>query len=393
MTSLATLTLKPRADKRAAQGHPWIYSNEIEMSPALTALTPGTPVEVQGPGGSLGLAFFNPRPLIAARLLGAVTDLSVKEIIGMRIDAALTLRERLFPEPFYRLVHAEGDSLPGLIIDRYGDVLVVQANVAGMDRNLEAIAAHLVARLNPAAIIARNDSPSRDLEGLTREVRLLHGTLSGPVEVLENGVRYRADVGEGQKTGWFYDHRQTRAHMAALTQGARVLDLYSHTGAFGILCAVQGAESVAAVDRSAPALALAKAAAEGAGVAERMSFHKGDAFAALEHFARTGTVFDAIIADPPAFVKSRKDLKSGIKGYRKLARLCAPVLAPGGVLLSASCSHLVDTESFRTQTVRGLADASRTGRILRSGGAGPDHPVHLHLPETAYLKTLTLHLD
>lgn len=363
------------------------------MTPALTALAPGTPVDVQGPGGSFGLALFNPRTLIAARLLGVPSDRPVEAVVGERIDAALALRERLFPDPFYRLVHAEGDGLPGLVIDRFGDVFAVQANVAGMDRMLDSLTRHLVHRFAPRAIVARNDSPSRELEGLVRDTRLLHGSLDGPVTVVENGVSYRADVGEGQKTGWFYDHRPSRAHMASLTPGARVLDLYCHTGAFGILCAAQGAESVAAVDRSAPALALAKSAADSAGLGERMHFHKGDAFAALEHFARTGAVFDAIIADPPAFVKSRKDLKSGIKGYRKLARLCAPVLAPGGLLLAASCSHLVDMESFRAQTVRGLAEAGRTGRILRSGTAGPDHPVHLHLPETSYLKALTVHVD
>ncbi len=393
MSGDITLPVKASAAKRLAAGHPWVFSNEIDMTPALKALEPGTPVRLEGAGGPLGTAYFNAHTLIAARRLATGEETDPAALIAERIGKALALRERLFDRPFYRLVHAEGDDLPGLVIDRYDDVLVVQANTAGIDRLLPDITACLVALLSPRAIIARNDSPNRALEGLERSVDLLHGGADGAVPVEENGCVYFADVMGGQKTGWFFDHRANRAHVASFAQGARVLDLYAHTGAFGLLCAAQGAQSVALIDRSAPALALAERAIEAAGVGAAVKTHKGDVFAALEHFTRTGETFDVVIADPPAFVKSRKDLKAGIKGYRKVARLCAPLIAPGGVLLAASCSHLVDRDAFWGQTVRGLSDGERRGHAIRFAGAGPDHPVHLHLPETDYLKAMTIILD
>ncbi len=382
------------AGKRAARGHPWVYSNEIDMTAAAKALAPGSLVSLEGDAGPLGTAIFNPHTLIAARLLASDVDTpGVTDWLAGRIRKALAWRDHLFDAPYYRLVHAEGDGLPGLVIDRYGDVLVVQANTAGMDRLLPKLIPVLIEHLAPKAIIGRNDSPARELEGLERRVDMLHGDLEGPVPVIENGMTYLADLREGQKTGWFYDHRDNRARVAGLGERARVLDLYSHTGGFGLLCALRGAVEVTCVDRSGPALALAEKAARDRGLGEHFAVHKGDIFAALEHYARTEENFDLVVADPPAFVKTRKDIKSGIKGYRKLARLCAPVIAPGGLFLAASCSHLVDMDAFRTQIARGLTEGGRSGRIVYAGGAGGDHPVHLHLPETAYLKALLISVD
>jgi 23S rRNA (cytosine1962-C5)-methyltransferase len=215
--------------------------------------------------------------------------------------------------------------------------------------------------------------------------------MPGPIELDENGARFMADLAGGQKTGWFYDQRDNRRFMASLAREARVLDVYSYSGGFGVLAAKQGAKAVTCIDRSRPALDAAREAARLNGVEGTVTFEKMEAFDALE--ARAGTTFDIVICDPPAFVKSRKELKSGAQGYRKLVRLAAPLVASGGFLFVASCSHLVDLPLFTEQVRRGLRDAGRSGRILLSSGAALDHPVHPSLPETAYLKALTLQLD
>ncbi len=393
MTALPEIAFKPGAEKRVLRGHPWVFSNEIEMSAGAKALAPGSPVHLTVKGEVLATALFNPHTLIAARIVGAGPVIVDHSFIGTQIEASLALRDRFFDRPFYRLIHAEGDGLPGLVVDRFGDVLAVQANSAGMDRLLPDLLEVLSLRLSPRAIVVRNDSPARETEGLERSVEVVRGTLDGAVTLEENGLRFLADLEGGQKTGWFYDHRENRAAVAALASGARVLDLYCHTGGFAIACAAAGAASVTGIDRAASAVSLATRSAALNGVEATAEFRKADAFAVLEHFQRAGEMFDIVIADPPAFVKSRKDLATGVKGYRKLARLAASLVTPGGLLLAASCSHLVSAEDLRAQTARGITEAGRSGRLLRTSGAGPDHPVHLHLAETAYLKALLIELD
>lgn len=380
---------------RLLRGHPWGFSNEIAMTADTKALPAGTVVRVETHAGEpVGLAHLNPHSLIALRLLdrdaGAAVDAGW---IAARLATALAWRERLFDAPYYRVVHAEADGLPGLIVDRYGDVVVVQANTAGMDRLEAAVVEAVRAVLAPAAIVLRNDSPVRKLEGLGEAVRLADGTLPDPALVAEGGALFPLDPLGGQKTGWFYDHRDNRAFVARLAQGARVLDLYTHIGGFGVQAAVAGAASVDLIDRAAPALSQAVRAAELSGVADRVSTRKADAFAALEHLVKTGERYDVVICDPPAFARSKKDVGPAAKAYRKLARMTAQITAPGGVLLLASCSHHMDAVSFAQQNARGLGDAGRSGRVLRSAGAGPDHPVHAHLPESAYLKAMVFALD
>jgi 23S rRNA (cytosine1962-C5)-methyltransferase len=241
--------------------------------------------------------------------------------------------------------------------------------------------------------VLRNDSSARTQEGLGEEVRVARGRLDGAVEVRENGARFEVDPLGGQKTGWFYDQRDNRRFMARLAKEARVLDLYCFVGGFAIEAAVAGAALATGIDRSEPALALAGRSAALNGVGERCRFRRGEAFAELEGLASAGERFDVVIADPPAFVKSKKDLGPGLRGYRKLARLAAAVVAPQGYLFLASCSHNVSPEDFWEATRRGLEDASRSARLLLSAGAAPDHPVHPHLPESAYLKALALAVD
>ncbi len=387
--------LQPGRHKRAAAGHPWVYSNEVTMDAAAKALPPGTLVDLRTAGGDrLGVASFNAHTLVSARILDRDGKRRVdREFFALRLEAAMTLRRRLYAEPYYRLVHAEADGLPGIVAGRYGEVLVLQLNTAGMTA-LEAECLDACdAVLAPGAIVLRNDSPARALEGLAPELRVAKGEIERPIALVENGARFLADPREGQKTGWFFDQRENRRFMAGLASGARVLDLYCYAGGFAVQAALGGAAAVLALDRSEPAMALAAASAELNGVGERCRFQRADAFDELARLAAAGERFDLVIADPPAFVKSKKELGPGLRGYRKLARLAASLVAPGGALFLASCSHNVEPPDFAEAVRRGLEDAGRGGRILLSAGAAPDHPVHPWLPESAYLKAQALVLD
>jgi 23S rRNA (cytosine1962-C5)-methyltransferase len=396
MAKYPSVLMRAGEDRRLRQGHPWAFSNEIQMEPATKAIAPGAPVILRAAGGeALGVATFNPHSLIAARLISGDSEARLdRGLIEDRLASALRLRTRLYAGvPCYRLVHAEADGLPGLVIDRYGGLLVVQANTAGMERLTDDIVAALDAVVTPDAILMKNDSPARQLEGLAVESHVAKGEVATTVDLQENGARFVCDPTGGQKTGWFFDQRDNRALVAGFAQGARMLDAYAYAGGFGVLAAVNGAAEVVLLDRSQPALDLAKQAAALNGVEARCRFVRAEIFDELARRGRDGERFDIVVCDPPAFVKSRKDLKPGAQGYRKLTRLAAPLVAPDGLLFIASCSHLVDPPLFADQVRRGLHDCGRTARVLRATGAGMDHPVHPSLPETAYLKGLLLALD
>jgi 23S rRNA (cytosine1962-C5)-methyltransferase len=389
------VSLLPGKQRRVEGGHPWVYSNEVRLDPAAKALPPGSLVTVTDAGGRrLGVACFNPHPLISLRMLDPDAGSAVDaDFLGRRIGRALAIRDRLFPEPYYRLVHAEADGLPGLIVDRYGDALVCQLNTAGMALLEADLLAALDAVLKPAVVVLRNDSPARTLEGLELETRVVRGSLAGPLKVRENGADFFADLSEGQKTGWFFDQRPNRAVVAGLARGLSVLDAYSFSGGFGIQAAVGGAAEVTLLDRSEAALVLAEKAARANGVESRCRFLRGEVFETLEAMAAEGRRFDMVLLDPPAFVKSKKDVAAGSRGYRKMTRLGAALVKPEGYLFAASCSHNMPLDLFAEAVRQGLSDAERRGRILHTGGAGPDHPVHPFLPESAYLKGQMLALD
>ena len=379
------VTLEAGRHKRVASGHPWVYSNEVRMDAATKALPAGSLVTLKAAEGrAIGVATFNPHTLVSARLLDRDAGRRIDaDFFIDRLERAVALRRRLYAAPYYRLIHAEADGLPGIVADRFGDVLVCQINTAGMAALEEDWLAACSTALAPSAIVLRNDSPARGMEGLGSEIRIARGVLDGPIEFIENGARLRADPLGGQKTGWFYDQRENRRFLAGLASGARVLDLYCFAGGFAIQAALGGADAIWAIDRSEAALELAQASAEMNGVAARCRFARGEAFAELARLAEGGERFDIVIADPPAFVKSKKDLGPGLRGYRKLARLAATLVAPGGILFIASCSHNVDPPTFAETVRQGLADSRRSGRILLNSGAAPDHPVHPFLPESA----------
>ncbi|HWD29154.1 MAG TPA: class I SAM-dependent rRNA methyltransferase [Rhizomicrobium sp.] len=387
-----TIRLKPKEGRRARAGAPWVFSNEIQMDGAAKMLAPGTVVNVLFDDGQpLGTGYFNPKSLIGVRLL----DRAVDTVIGTgffarKIERALALRDAVYARPFYRLAHAEGDGLPGLTLDRFGDTVVAQITTAGMEALIEPLLAALEKTIKPANVILRNDAPARSLEGLDEYVRAAKGE-AGRIAVEENGVRFLADLAGGQKTGWYYDQRDNHAFMAALATDKSVLDAYSYSGGFGIAAAKAGAKEVICVDSSAPALALAEESAAANGVAIKPV--KADVFEELERLAGAKETFDIVIADPPPFVRARKDLEPGAKAYRKLARLGCEVTAPGGMLFVASCSHNMPAERFASECAAGIARTGRRAALIRSAGAGPDHPVHPMLPETAYLKALVYALD
>lgn len=380
---------------RLRRGSPWVFSNEIEMTAEAKALPAGSLVTLIDAGDEkLGVATFNAHSLIAARVVDRDWQTTVdSRVVLDRLRRALDLRSRLFERPFYRLVHSEADGLPGLIVDRYGDVVAMQANTAGMERLTPVILAALDELLNPAAVVLRNDAPARGLEGLALEQAVVKGSIDGPVAVEENGVTYMADLATGQKTGWFYDQRLNRAFVAQCARGRRAIDVYSYAGGFGLACAAAGASEVVLVDRAERALALATEAAERNGFADRVRTVQGEAFAEMTRLAAAGERFGVVVCDPPAFAKSKKDQAQAAKGYRKMARMGAALVEPGGVLLCGSCSHHMPLEMFQEEVTRGIAQTGRTARLLHTGFAGPDHPVHPALPETAYLKTLTFQVD
>lgn len=379
--------LLPNRHKRAAAGHPWVFSNEVAMDAATKALPPGGMVEFRAvDGAKIGTGCFHPHNLICGRVYAHGSVVIDQAWYEGKIRTALALREQLFAEPFYRLIHAEADGLPGLIVDRYGAHLTVQLNTAGMDVAREVVVAALDAVIAPATIMLRNDSGARLREGLSQEVVTAKGAMPERITLRENNLDFIADLAEGQKTGWFYDQRSNRAAVAAMCRGARVLDVCTHTGGFALNAAAAGATHVIGIDVSELALQCAAAAAQLNHLGDKCAWEKGEAFTLLADYASRGEKFDVVIADPPAFIKTKKDVAAGIRGYRKLARLCLALVKPEGFFFLASCSHHLELANLTEQIALALHDAGREGQVLQTMFAAPDHPVHPMLPESAYLK-------
>ncbi len=394
--ALPTIRLKPKADARMIRhGHPWVYSDDLVLDRRTKALPAGSLAVLEdAERAPLALVAVTPESRIAAR----VVDRDVAAVVDgawfvARLRAALALRERLFDAPFYRLVHAEADGLPGVVIDRFGDALVVQPNAAWADLRFELLADALEEVTGCTTVIRNGMGRARKFEGLPEVLEVARGVApEGPVPVPMNGATYMADLMGGQKTGLFYDQRDNHAFTASLAKGARVLDVFSHVGGFALAALAGGAESALAVDGSEPALALAEAGAAAGGVAERFETRKGDAFAVLEALGAEGAQFDVVICDPPAFAPSKKALTPGLRAYERVARLAAPLVAEGGYLTLCSCSHAADVAKFGNACARGIGRAGRSAQLLRTGYAAADHPTLPQLAESGYLKALTYRL-
>ncbi len=387
-----TVRLRPGRGRRLSDGAPWVFADEIAMDRRTRKLPGGELVRLVEGERQLGLAAFNPESQIAARLVDADPEAVVDAgWFATRFRRALSVRERLYDGPFYRLVHAEGDGLPAVVVDRYGDAAVVQPNAAWADRLIEPLVGGLVEVTGCATVVVNATSRVRALEGLEDRLEVVRGALDGPVRVPMSGAVYLADLLGGQKTGLYYDQRDNHAFVRRLAMGARVLDVFAHVGGFGLAALAGGAAEVIAVDSSGPALALAEESVRRMGIAERYRTRQADGFDALAGLA--GERFDIVVCDPPAFAPSKQAVPAGLRAYEKLARQAAALVGHSGILGLCSCSHAVGVEAFHAACVAGIRKAGRGGALIRSGRAGPDHPVHIGLPETGYLKALFFRLD
>lgn len=395
-SSLPVIRLKPKANAAAIRhGAPWVYDNELVTDRRTKAISPGSIAILEDAARTpLALVAVNPFSRIMARVLS--WDLSEQidqDWLQRKFKRALALRARLFDAPFYRLVHAEADGLPGVIIDRFGDTAVVQPNAAWADKLLPELTEALTEVTGVSTLLKNASGRARGLEGLDDVSAVLTGVApTAPVPVPMNGATYMADLVGGQKTGLFFDQRPNHAFAARLAKGARVLDVFSHVGGFALAALKCGAASALAVDGSATALALAEQGAEASGVSDRFETRQGDAFDVLTQLNEDGARFDLVICDPPAFAPNRKALEAGLRAYERIARLAAPLVEDEGFLALCSCSHAASLDKFRAASIRGIGRAGREATLIRTGFAGPDHPLHPHLAESGYLKALFFRL-
>ncbi|MCG4452516.1 MULTISPECIES: class I SAM-dependent rRNA methyltransferase [unclassified Pseudomonas] len=393
--SLPSLRLKANADRRLRAGHLWVYSNEIDVAVTpLHGFAAGDQAILEAAGGKpLGVVALSPNNLICARLLSRdVKHVLDKSLLVHRINVALSLRERLFDQPCYRLVFGDSDLLPGLVVDRFFDILVVQLASATMERHKDEVLAALIQVIKPSGILLKNDSAARDAEGLERYVDTVFGVVPEWVALEENGVKFEAPVIEGQKTGWFFDHRMNRARLAPYVKGKRVLDLFSYIGGWGVQAAAFGATEVMCVDASAFALDGVERNAALNGLSEQVACIEGDVFAALKELKNAEERFDVVIADPPAFIKRKKDLKNGEAAYRRLNEAAMRLLNKDGILVSASCSMHLPEDDLQNILLTSARHLDRNIQLLERGAQGPDHPVHPAIAETRYIKSLTCRL-
>ncbi|KAF0217744.1 MAG: hypothetical protein FD174_3215 [Geobacteraceae bacterium] len=378
-------------DKRIKGGHPWVFSNEIKETSGEMAA--GAAAEVYDAGGGfVGTGYYNPRSLIAARLLSRDhIDIDSEPFYRERIGRALAYRRSLYPAmTAFRAVYGEGDFLPGLVVDKYGEYLSVQLLTAGMDVRRELITSVLVDIFQPKGIVARNDVAVRSLEGLPEQVEVLHGDIPGTVEVEEHDLRFRVNLLEGQKTGHFLDQKENHLLLKRISAGKEMLDCFCYSGSWGVHAAAFGAAGVTCVDISERAIALARQNALLNGVEQVMAFEAVDAFDRLRSFKHEGRRFDVIVLDPPAFVKSRKALKEALKGYLTINRRAMELLNPGGYLITCSCSYHMEREMFRDLLKSAAVQAGRNMRLVETRSQSPDHPILLAVPETEYLKCFVL---
>jgi 23S rRNA (cytosine1962-C5)-methyltransferase len=384
---MKTVKLKKKEERRILRGHPWVFSNELDRSPV--EFIPGEIVDVlDSTGRFLGRGYINPHSLIAVRLLTRTQEEINVGFFKRRIAAARSLRTMLGFGESFRAVFSEGDNLPGLIVDKYANTLVVQSSTAGIDGMLNEILAALREEYTPDAIILRNDTASRAIEGLPQETRVAHGTVSGPVTFEESGIKYRVDVLEGQKTGFFFDQRENRLALKDYVQGRRTLDCFCYVGAWALAAARFGATEVIGLDSSEQAISLAT---ENAALNNlKVQFKKADVFEELRILEKQRERFGCIILDPPAFVKNRAKVREGLKGYKEINLRAMKLLEPGGALVTCSCSHHIDQELFREMLIDAAYSAGRQARLLEMRSQARDHPALLAARETQYLKCAIL---
>ncbi|WP_170414109.1 RSP_2647 family RNA methyltransferase [Ruegeria atlantica] len=387
------IRLKPKANARGLRhGFPWVYANDIVTDRRTRKIPAGALAVLEDEKRApIALVAVNPDSKIMCRVLDRDLDAQLDAAwFETRLRRALEMRERLFDAPYYRLIHAEADGFPGVIIDRFGDACVIQPNAAWAEVHLETLTEALVTVTGVKTVLKNASGRTRGLEGLDDVSVTLRGTTpDAPLPVPMNGATYMADLTGGQKTGLFYDQRPNHAFAARLVQpGARVLDVFSHVGGFGLAMLAGGAGQALSVDGSAAALDLAVKGAEASGFADKFHSRQGDAFEVLTQLGEEGAQFDVVICDPPAFAPSKQALDAGLRAYERVARLAAALVKPGGYLGLCSCSHAADLGRFRDASSRGIGRAGRQAQLIHTGFAGPDHPQLPQLAESGYLKAV-----
>ena len=391
------IRLKPKTNaQRVRHGFPWVYDNELVTDRRTKGLRPGSLAILQDHSQNiLGLFAVNPNSKIFARKLSDnVGSLINADWFAQKITKALALREQLYSQPYYRLVHAEADHLPGLIIDRFKDLLVIQPNAAWVDQLMDELVEALKNVLAPTSIVINGAGRARVLEGLDEARRMGLGDMpTAAIKVPMNGAIYFADVAQGQKTGIFYDQRPNHHFVQNLSSGKKVLDVFSHVGGFGLAAMANGAAEVTCVDGSQPALDLAARGASATKSDVPLEIIRGDAFDVMINMASHGKIFDIVICDPPAFAPQKASREAGLRAYERVARLASCLVADSGYLALCSCSHAADLERFRASCIRGIGRAGRQAQLIYTGGAGPDHPHHMALAESSYLKTLVFRMQ
>jgi 23S rRNA (cytosine1962-C5)-methyltransferase len=387
---MKTVTLKPKEERRILRGHPWVFSNEMKGMPAGTVS--GELVDVLDHAERfIGRGYINPHTLIAVRILTRKHEEIDAGFFQRKIAAAGALRERLGFGDSFRAVFSEGDGLPGLIVDKYADMLVVQSLTAGIDGRLHDIIAALKEVYAPRAVVLRNDAAAREIEGLARDTRVVHGAVDGPVLIEESGIKYQVDVLEGQKTGFFFDQRENRLVLKDLVKGRRTLDCFCYIGAWSLSAARHGASEVIGVDSSERAITRARENAALNGLSVR--FMTADVFDELRRLEKQHERFGCIILDPPAFVKSRAKVREAVKGYKEINLRAMKLLEPGGALVTCSCSHHIDQDLFKEMLIDAAASVGRQARLLELRSQARDHPALLAARETQYLKCAILILE
>ena len=395
MTDRPIIRLRPKRGRRFFEGAPWLYADEIVTDRRTKALEPGTIATLESAERApLAVVAVTPASTIMARVLDRDPEAEIDGgWLRARIDAALRHRERLYDAPFYRLIHAEGDGLPGVVVDRFGDALAIQPNAAWADARIGEICEALADACDARSIVVNGSGRARALEGLDDEMRVERGVVDAPIPTPMNGATYMADLIGGQKTGLFFDQRPNHAFAASLAKGGEVLDVFSHVGGFALAALAGGAASALSVDSSQPALDLAAAGAAAMGAEAAFTAVRGQAFDTMRSLSQDGRRFDLVVSDPPAFAPSKGALEKGLRAYETSARLAAGLTKPGGYLCLCSCSHAATPDLFRAASVAGIRKAGRSAALIHAGQAGPDHPAHFALPETSYLKALFFRLS
>ncbi len=391
MKILNIIRLKGQADRRLRAGHQWIYSNEVDIKASpLKQFVPGDQVVVEAANGKgIGMATVNPNALICGRLysreIGAKLN---RSLITHRLKIALSLREMSYQGPYYRLVFGDSDGLSGLVVDRFGDILVVQISTAGMEKVKQEIVESLIEVIKPEAILMKNDGKMRSVEGLDSYVEEVYGAVPREAFIQENNVLFQVPVWDGQKTGWFYDHRENRKTMQGFCDGKRVLDVFSYIGGWGVQAAFAGATDVTFIDASDTALQHVEANLQLNQYEGHSSLMHGDAFEAMQSLIADKERFDVVVMDPPAFIARRKDIKAGEGAYHRANQLALRLVAKGGILVTGSCSMHLQESRLHDIVRSNTRSLERFSQLIYRGTQAPDHPVHPSIEETEYLKAL-----